>query len=416
MNSNQQVIIELKSGDKCEGVLVNIDKEKMLIKLSNAKRISIGEDGKTREESFPILEIAKDEIKEVKIVQFEPSANQEAKKSELGQNTSLNAIPQNLQNNALNTQNAGKSYDKTGSFFDTLTPMTNKDAQYESIRYNDKNCETFDLPKGSGGSGYYDNATSYGSRRGGQRRGGNRGGYRGGYNNYRNNNNYHNNNYNNHNQNPNNNFYNDNNTSGIGFSANNHPNSGNYGGNFQEENQNFRGRRGGYNNNYNNNRRHNYNNNFNNNDNNNNNSSFPNSNNYGNYSNQFQKQAQMFGSNNNNNSIPNFQMGGEMGQPSFDTNRGNFGDYDRRGRRGQNGGFGGNIYQGRGGNRNKNSNNNRIPNPEFNSINENNDANEQLDDDYSLSIYDKPSSSQAFALQKPQTQNLSVYDTNAGKN
>jgi hypothetical protein len=39
-----------------------------------------------------------------------------------------------------------------------------------------------------------------------------------------------------------------------------------------------------------------------------------------------------------------------------------------------------------------------------------------LDEDYSMSIYDKPSSSEAFAPQKPNTQNLSAYDPNAGKN
>jgi len=185
MNSNQQVIIELKSGVKCEGILVQIDKERMLIKLSNAKRISQGQDGKLIEESFPQLEIAKEEIKEVKIVQFEANTNTEPKKTENSQITNLNAIPQNLQTNAINNQNAPKTYDKTDSFFDTLTPMTNKDAQYETIRYNDKNCETFDLPKSAMGSNY-DNGTSYGSRRGGPRRGGNRGGYRGGYQNYQN--------------------------------------------------------------------------------------------------------------------------------------------------------------------------------------------------------------------------------------
>ena len=81
MNSNQQVIIELKNGTKCEGVLVNIDKERMLIKLSNAKRISVSEDWKSNEESFPQLEIAKEDIKEVKIFQFETNQNSHAKKA-----------------------------------------------------------------------------------------------------------------------------------------------------------------------------------------------------------------------------------------------------------------------------------------------------------------------------------------------
>ena len=401
MNSNQQVIIELKSGTKCEGILVSIDKEKMLIKLSSAKRISLGEDGKTIEETFPQLEIAKEEIKEVKIVQFEPSANQDAKISESAQSANLNAIPQNLQNNALNNQNLGRTYDKTDSFFDALTPMTNKDAQYESIRYNDKNCETFDLPKG----GNYDNGSSYGNRRGGRGRGGNRGGYRGGYNNNYRNNNYNNNYKNNNYQNPNNNFYNNE----MGNPNNNTDN--NNGGNFRGQNQNFRGGyRGGYINCFQ--RRDNYpNNDYNNRNFKNNNNNFPNNDNFSNYSNQFQKQAQMFGTNNN----PSYQMSSGMQQPNFDSNSGNFGNF-HRGRGGQSRGFGGNNYRGRGGNRNYNSNANIIPNPEFNSINENNDVHDQLDDDYSMSIYDKPSSSQAFASQKLNTENLSVYDPNAGKN
>lgn len=434
MNSNQQVIIELKSGTKCEGVLVSIDKEKMLIKLSNAKRTLQGEDGKPKEESFANLEIAKDEIKEVKIVQFEPSANQETKKSEPSQSANLNAIPQNLQNNALTTNdNQIKTYDKTDSFFDALTPMTNKDAQYESIRYNDKNCETFDLPPGSGN---YDGSSSYGNRRGGQRRGGYRGGYsRGGYNNnnYRNNNynnnggygennGYPNNNFNNGNssyQNPNNNsnFYG--NQGGSGYPNNNYNanNGSNYGGS-------YRGGRGGYQNYNNNNRRNNYQNNNSNYNPNYNNNNFPNnsnSDNFSNYSNQFQKQAQMFGANN----TPNFPInssGMQQQQQNFEANNsGNFGNNNfHRGGRGGSRGFSGSNYRGgRGGNRNYNNNTNnanRIPNPEFNSINESNDVNDQLDDDYSMSIYDKASSSEAFASQKPNTQNLSAYDPNPGKN
>jgi len=435
MNSNQQVIIELKSGTKCEGVLVSIDKEKMLIKLSNAKRISHGEDGKAIEESFPQLEIAKDEIKEVKIVQFEPSASQEAKKSESAQSTNLNAIPQNLQNNTLSSQqNQGKTYNKTDSFFDALTPMTNQDAQYESIRYNDKNCETFDLPPGS----MNDNSSSYRGR--GRGRGGNRGGYRGGYNNYRNNNSLHYPHNNSHYHNPNNNFYNKNNQGGMGYS-NSNPYNNNFDGFSQGQNSNYRGGRGGYRGGYNNNNNYrnnnnNYHNNYQNhhiphfnNSNSNYTKNFPNSDNQSNYSNQFQKQAQMFGANNNdvnnNNPIPNFEMSGETLQPNFNNaNSGNFGNFLRgrggqsRGFSGGNNGFSGNNYRGgRGGNRHNNmSNRNAIPNPEFNSINESGDVHEQLDDDYCMSIYDKPSSSEAFASQKQNNHELSAYDPNAGKN
>jgi small nuclear ribonucleoprotein (snRNP)-like protein len=397
MNSNQQVIIEMKSGTKCEGLLVSIDKEKMLIKLSNAKRTMQSEDGKTKEETFLNLDIAKDEIKEVKIVQFESFVDQDLKKGEAAQSDNLNAIPQNLQNCMLNNQDQGKIYDKTDSFFDALKPMTNKDAQYESFRYNDKNCETFDLPKNAMNGGNFDG--SYGNRGRGARRGGNRGGYRRGYQNY--NNNYSNNN-NNYNQNPNNNFYNNNHNNGISME---YPNNN---ANYNRQGQNFRGgnRGGDQNFNYNNNLRNNYNNN--------NNSNFSNDaySNYSqsNYSKQFQHQAQTFGNPYNSG---NFPMNGQMQQQSFDSIRGNFGNF-QRGRAGQNRGFGGNNYRGRGGNRNYD--NNKITNSEFNSINENSEANNQLDDDYSLSIYDKLSSSNAFASRKPNTQNLSAYDPNAEKN
>jgi len=396
MNSNQQVIIELKSGTKCEGILVRIDKEKMLIKLSNAKRTMQSEDGKTKEETFLNLDIAKDEIKEVKIVQFESSVDQDVKKFEAAQSANLNSIPQNLQNNTLNNQDQGKSYDKIDSFFDALKPMTNKDAQYESFRYNDKNYETFDLPKNGMNGGNFDG--NYGNRGRGARTGGNRGGYRRGYQNY--NNNYSNNNYNNnYNQNPNNNFNDNNHNNGISMEYRN--NNANY----NRQGQNFRGGNSGgdKNFNYNNNRRNDYNKN--------NNSNFPNEaySNYSqsNYSKQYQQQAQTF---ENPYNSRNFSITGQMQQPNFDSIRGNFGNF-QRGRAGQNRGFGGNNYRGRGGNRNYE--NNKITKSEFNSINENSEANNQLDDDYSLSIYDKLSSSIALATGKPNTQNLSAYDPNA---
>ena len=190
MNSNQNVIIDLKNGNKCVGILVNIDKERMVINLSNAKRFTISENGSTKEESFPKLEISKEDIKEVKIVQFEAKEEQ---KKEQNQNNNLNAIPQNLQNNAEIAYNKNRSYTKGDSFFDGLTPMSNLEAKNESIRYNDKNCETFDMPK----SAMNDNHSSFSGRRGGYRGRGSRGGYRGGRGNYNNNYNNRPNNYNN---------------------------------------------------------------------------------------------------------------------------------------------------------------------------------------------------------------------------
>jgi len=76
------------------------------------------------------------------MVQFEPQKESTKKPDK---SWSIYAIPQNLQNIALSAQNIAKTYDKPDSYFDKLEPMTNKDEQYESIQYNEKNCETFDL-------------------------------------------------------------------------------------------------------------------------------------------------------------------------------------------------------------------------------------------------------------------------------
>jgi hypothetical protein len=425
MNSNQNVIIDLKNGNKCEGILVNIDKQRMVINLNKAKRITFSNDGTSNEEFFPELEISKDDIKEVKIVQFEAKDKEEVQKKELNSNNNLNAIPQNLQDNAENAYNKNRSYNAGDSFFDGLTPMSNLDAKNESIRYNDKNCETFDLPK----SAMNDNYSNFsGSRRGGfghgQRGRGNRGGFNGGYNRgggyFNNNNNYRNNNYNNNNPNHHHqgNFGNNNMRGG-------NPNFNRGGG------QRYQGNRGGYNNNYNNNRQYDQrsnfsNNSFNDNDNNNNDRIINNNNrffdrdnqnqnprnNYNNNNNnynqgngqgredfQFQKQNQFFGNKNSNQNLENendnfSQFSGSL-EPErnfngFNSQRGGGfqrGSYSRGGRGQNRGGFNGNG-RGRGGN-NRNMQENRIPNPQFNAINENNE--DQLDDGYVMSIYDKPS-------------------------
>jgi small nuclear ribonucleoprotein (snRNP)-like protein len=451
MTSNQNVIIDLKNGNKCEGILVNIDKERMLINLSNAKRITIAEDGSTKEESFPKLEISKEDIKEVKIVQFE--AKEEPKKEQ-----NANAIPQNLQNKAEETYNKNRSYNKGDDFFDGLTPMSNMDARNESIKYNDKNCETFDLDKNA----MQDN--NYRGRGGGRGRG-NRGGYnrRGGnYNNNYQNNNYHNNRPNHYQQSQggyNNNYHNNNyhNNNSYNDRQSNYDNRRG-GNNFNNRG----GSRGGYNNNRQYDNRSNFtdnfdNNSFANNNNNNENNFFDKEsqnqprNNFNNYNksyqggnnrnnnmqnnnnpeNQFQKQAQMFGSNPNfeNQSLESEGAIGDMIQPNNNSNRGNFnnnrgfqsrggfnnnrggfvdrgGFSNRGGNRGgfnnNRGGFNNNRGQNRGGYNNRGGRggfrDNRdhqdreetsIPNPEFNAINENND--DQLDDGYVHSIYDKPS-------------------------
>jgi len=403
MNSNQNVIIDLKNGNKCEGILVNIDKERMVINLSNAKRIILSGDGSTKEESFPKLEISKEDIKEVKIVQFEPKEE----KKEQTANNNLNAIPQNLQENAEIAYNKNRSYNKGDSFFDGLTPMTNMDAKNESIRYNDKNCETFDLPK----SAMNDNHSNFsGSRRGGQRGRGYRGGYnrgRGGYNNnnYNRHNNYHNNYHNNHHQ------------------------GGNFGNNMRGGNPNFNRGRGGYNNNRQFDQRSNYNNNNNNNFNDNdsfinnnnrffdresqggqsqnprnyNNNNFHQNRNFNNNSNQFQKQAQFFGNNN-----PNFENDSQFSE-NFMEPQNNFGGFSQRGGFSRGGRGGHNRGFGRGRGNNRNMRDDRVPNPEFNALNENNE--DQLDDGYVMSIYDKPSiSGNNNNFSQNQGEELSAYD------
>jgi small nuclear ribonucleoprotein (snRNP)-like protein len=387
MNSNQNVIIDLKNGNKCEGILVNIDKERMVINLSNAKRITTNEDGTKREENFPKLEISKEDIKEVKIVQFE--AKEDIQKKESG---NINAIPQNLQNNAEIAYNKNRSYNKGDSFFDGLTPMSNLDAKNESIRYNDKNCETFDLPK----SAMNDNFSTYSSSRRGGYRGNNRGNYRG--NNRRGGNNFMGNNRPNNYNNFNNNQY---------RNQNQNQNQRNFNNNFRGGyNNNFRGNsRGGFNNQFQG-QRSNYNDNqFDNFSNNPRNQFFDNGRNFENKNTnyQFNKQQQMFGT-------PNFDNDSQFSGFDHSQNSGNFGGFSQRGRgefqfqrggRGQNRNFRGN---------NRNRNDNRIKNPEFDSLNENYE--DQLDDGYVMSIYDKPSISGHNNYSQNMGGNLSIYDSN----
>lgn len=377
MNSNQQLTIELKTGNKCEGTLVNIDKEKMLINLANAKRMFKAEDGSEKEEFFPHLEISKEDIKEVKIVQYE--SKEEPLNTESKQSANLNAIPESFKNNVLNANNQAKSYDKTDSFFDSLTPMTNKDAQHESIRYNDKNCETFDLPKDSNN---YSNSFSHNRFRGNNRgRFNNNRNQRDGYNHsYQSKNQYHQrgsaHTYNNYN----NNYSHSN-------QGNNFPGSNNYG--MHESNNNFRGGRGGLNPNR---RNYNYNNYS---------QNFPQQN-FNNH--QFQKQVQMFAG---NNPFPmEMSHQNDMDFKDFIQPQGFYGgNYNNNYTFGYQRGRGQNRRNfNRGGNRNFSD---KIPNADFNSINENNDNNDHLDDDYNMSIYDKPSFS---AGQNPIIQDLSAYE------
>lgn len=182
----KQVIVELQNGDKCEGVLANIDKVNLKILLVNAKKTPSSDPSKP--ESFEKLEINKGDIKEIKVIQFEVKAEPKEEQS------NINAIPEDKK--PVNVQGAKtKSYDKNESFFDTLSGMTHPEARQESKNYNDKNKDTFNLPNEPERK-YHNNGYNHNNRgRGGYHNRGNRGRGRGGFNNYNNYNggNYYNN-------------------------------------------------------------------------------------------------------------------------------------------------------------------------------------------------------------------------------
>lgn len=180
----KQVICELKNGDKVEGILSIIDKQNLKIKLTSAKKTTAENPSKT--ETFEELELNKDEIKELKLIQFEPRTEPKE------QQQNINAIPEDKKPVMAQNQAKTKSYDKSESFFDNLKGMTHPEARQESKNYNDKNKDTFNLTEQE--KRQYFNKNNHGNRGGFHQRGsrGRGRGGRGGYNQ-----NYHHNNYNN---------------------------------------------------------------------------------------------------------------------------------------------------------------------------------------------------------------------------
>ena len=182
----KQVVCELKDGGHVEGTLVNIDKVNLKIFLSKVKKAS--KEDPQKYETYETLEINKDEIKELKLIQYE------AKEAPKEETSNLNAIPENKipTEYQQQQQNKSKSYNKEESFFDNLDGMTHQEARQESKNYNDKNKDTFQVTDDNQGGNYHKNYRGNNRGRGGYRgRGNNRG--RGGYNNnnyYNNNNNY----------------------------------------------------------------------------------------------------------------------------------------------------------------------------------------------------------------------------------
>ena len=276
MDPNKKyVIVELNDGFKVEGVLTDVDKTNFTIHISEATKYKTDDKGNNAHEKLTSTElnISKGDIKEVKLVQYDQLSN---KKQQLEQTNFSQMKTQNQTsfNNPLPSQNLRNkdekaSYNKT-NFFDDLGTLSNRETVRETIKDNEKNKDTFNLPdreysnnyqgnrntgsRGNYGGGYNNNrggrgnyGGGYNNNRGGRgsygggynndNRGGNRG--RGGYNNYNrggyvnNNNDFNNNNYNNNN-------YNNNNSNYDGQRVNNNSSENNYRGGFN----NYRGGRG----------------------------------------------------------------------------------------------------------------------------------------------------------------------------
>ena len=175
----KQVIVELQNGDKCEGVLANIDKVNLKIQLTTAKKTSGTDPSKV--ESFESLEISKADIKEIKVIQFEVKTEPKEDSS------NINAIPDSKKPTNIE-QTKPKSYDKNESFFDTLSGATHYEARQESKNYNERNKGRGGYHNNNRGRGGYNNYSNYHNNNNGNyngRRGRGRGGYntyhRGGY-------------------------------------------------------------------------------------------------------------------------------------------------------------------------------------------------------------------------------------------
>ena len=188
MNQQKQniLIIETKNGAKYQGIYISKDLQKQIITLSNVKKTF-----QQNEETFPMIDIKKDDIASINIIDFRPP------KEDIH---NINEIPENKKNAIDENQlaNVEKAYDKSkDDFFDRLKPMNNPEVKKVSKNYNQKNKDTFSLPdddnknnqewrkRGRGRGNKRGNIKNYG-------RGGYGKGIRGVYNNniYKNENNY----------------------------------------------------------------------------------------------------------------------------------------------------------------------------------------------------------------------------------
>ena len=181
MNQQKQniLIVETKDGAKYQGIYVSRDIQKQIITLSNVKKTF-----QEKEELLPMIEITKEKIASINIIDIRPP------KEDI---QNINEIPENKKNviDENKLANVVKAYDKTkDDFFDQLKPMTNPEAKKESKNYNQKNKDTFSLPDDDNENNQEWRKRGRGNKRGGYRQSRGRGnhnrgsrGNRGGYNN-----------------------------------------------------------------------------------------------------------------------------------------------------------------------------------------------------------------------------------------
>lgn len=175
MNQHKEniLIVETKDGAKYQGTFVSKDIEKQILTLSKVKKTF-----QEKEENLPTIEIEKDNIASINIIDIR------LPKEDIH---NFNEIPENKKNvvDENKLANVEKAYDKSkDGFFDHLKSMTKPEAKKESNNYNKKNKDTFNL---SENDNYNDNYKrgwkNRGNRRGYRGRGGYGRGNRGGYNN-----------------------------------------------------------------------------------------------------------------------------------------------------------------------------------------------------------------------------------------
>ena len=178
MNQQKQniLIVETKDGAKYQGIFISKDIQKQIITLSNVKKTFQG-----KEETLNSIEITKDNIASINIIEVRPQ------KDDI---YNINEIPENKKNvvDESKLANMEKAYDKSkDDFFDHLKLMSNPEVKKESRNYNKKNKDTFNLTEDPSNKKVW-RGRGRGKRGYGFGRGRGRGNYHGGFNNYQKNN------------------------------------------------------------------------------------------------------------------------------------------------------------------------------------------------------------------------------------